>query len=336
MNEKTTPGNQLKVSKTAVKQRLAAVDERKRIQQARRRRIEQAFLLLLGVFIVVIFIGIKQRSPWYVNHVEPVVQNIMTATRSGNAERTMDRASLPTYTDASESGWLEDMMDAPVSDTPPPVDSGVAPPPVPNDDPVPGSDQPVAASVVDTRTRPRPADLDFHSLKSQVRRHVFSQPASLRALEAERVTYVASARSHLILLMRFIPYETDAGGLLLKNGRTGPGAVVGANERGFLFVSHRTEKRAVIPWDTVSLEQYVAFFQYYIAKRLDLDGIPSWNVFMKAGTLAPVQGRRDAAGECLLAGLLCDWYGKPEFGEKFLRLAVQYDPRSPARKFLDP
>lgn len=327
------PEKQLTVSKTAVKQRIAAVDERKRAQQARKRRFEQVFLLLLVFFFVLIFVGIKKRSPWYVIHVEPVVQKMMASVRSENPGDNTQSAPLPTYAEISGSGWLDEMSVPSGSVPQTPVDTGITPPSVPDGTPVGIPSQP--APVLNTRTRPRPANLDFYSLKSQVRQHVLSQPSPLRALEAERVTYLASARRHLILLMRFIPYETDNKGLRLKRGNTGEGTVVGANERGFLFVSRRTEKRAVIPWDNISLEQYAGFFQYYIAERLQLDGTPSWNVFMQAGTTTPIQGRRDAAGECLLAGLLCDWYGKPAFGEKFLRLAVQYDPRSPARKFLD-
>lgn len=115
----------------------------------------------------------------------------------------------------------------------------------------------------------------------------------------------------------------------------GPGIVVGANERGFLFVPTGKGRQKLIPWADIALEQYADFFKYYIAERLGLDGMPSWNVFMQPGTSTPIRGRRDAAGECLLAGLLCDWYGKPEEARKFLLLAVQYDPGSPAGKFLD-
>jgi hypothetical protein len=187
---------------------------------------------------------------------------------------------------------------------------------------------------LDVSTRPRPRDLDFRKVREAVRRHVYRQPRPLRRLEAERAIHVSSAREHLILLMRFIPYETGPKGLRLRGGRTPEGTVLGANERGLMFLPSRGARKRTIGGDELTIEQYVAFFQYYIARRIEFDGTPSWHVLMDAGKTTPVRARKDAAGECLLVGLLCDWYGHPHVARRFLELALSYDPSSSAGKFL--
>ena len=333
MAGKITPENKLTVNKAAVMRQISESENRKQLEAARRRRLKWEAAVFLGVLAVFIVTGIEKRSSWYVNYGEPIVTKLRTISCFGKSEDVSRKGAFPSYANLPESVWLTKKETSSDSLRQPSGYPEYRAPRRP-DDVSSGALASSAKAVLNKSTRPRPADLDFYSLKPQVRRHVLSQPKSLRALEGERVTILASARHHLILLMRYVPYETGPKGLRLKSKNAGPGTIVGANERGFLFVPRHSGGQTVIPWADISLDQYVAFFQYYIAKRLQLDGTPTWDMFNSPAELTPINGRRDAAGECLLAGLMCDWYGKPEIGEKFLRLAVQYNPRSPARRFL--
>lgn len=325
----------VKISRKVAEDRLASAGDRRKRSQRASRRFRQLLLLVFLGFVVVAAIGVKRRAPWYTATVVPAMERVWnwldgngrsapSGTVGGAVAEPVARVVLPTYRELEDGEWFGDMGadgNGGLAGAPP---GGVQ------------SEPPVAAGgrpVVDTATRPRPPDLDFHKFIPEVRAHVLSQPGELRRLEADRVIHVARARDHLIMLMRFIPYESGPQGILLNRGATPPGTVVGANETGFLFHPRNGNART-LAWEDIAIVQYAAFFQFYIARRIQFDGPPSWQVLMEAGQRTPLRNRKDAAGECLLVGLLCDWYGNPGLGENFLRLAVSYDPNSEARRFL--
>jgi len=173
--------------------------------------------------------------------------------------------------------------------------------------------------------RPQPADLNFFAVKAQLQEYVKQAPADLREGERERIREISPSRTYLIKLMKYVPYDVESGGVMLRNGIVLEGSVPLCNENE-LIVRMRDEKAnsEKLKWDEIAFEQYVAFFEFYINMRLKQG--------MKTGSGASgAESRKEASADCVRLAVLCDWYGRPSLAEKYAGLARGYNPACQAR-----
>jgi len=76
------------------------------------------------------------------------------------------------------------------------------------------------------------------------------------------------------------------------------------------------EKPKLAKWDSLAFAQYIAFFEFFAQKRLDMEG----------GAVASDKTRMKEAGmEYFLAALICDWYGRYDDAAKLAKRAIETD-----------
>jgi len=216
---------------------------------------------------------------------------------------------------------------------------------VPPDSPAPaagpeGADAPAlpqfaAVKPVAVESRPRPADLEFAPVKAELQSYLDRQPVAARRTERDRIIHVSKVKEHLVHLMRYLHYEDEKDQLRLRDGRTLRATVFSCNRKEIrvrrLGAGGGTEALA---WSDLAFEQYAAFLDFFIRKRLDYEGTLAWHVGLKPGTLIEVPARKDAAVDCFLLALLCDWYGRTDDAARYAKTTKALDPTLNVERFV--
>ncbi len=164
--------------------------------------------------------------------------------------------------------------------------------------------------------RPVPADLDFSVRSAPLANYLRNLPEEVRRGEIERLKYLAEARRHLQILMRYLPYQGVAG-VKLKSGRVLEGVVPFCNDHG-ISVRVRGGELAHVAWGDLAPRQLETFLEYYVDQR------------QGRGTLNREE-RTALARDHLMLALLSDWFGTPERAAEHARNAAASDHQTKAR-----
>lgn len=272
-------------------------------------------LLLLALFLLIVlsFVTVRRRPPWYVRTVEPRVEWLRARARTWLPNRDDDAAARATIA-VSES----------VADTAP----SPAPAPAPSREKIEatGGDMAVAALFETSplpSSRPRPADLNMTAIRKQLQEYLNPLPWETQIKERERLLYLNQSRPYLMQLINRMPYSAETPlPVRLGDGTMLHGTVASCNEDGFMVRSHEPGVAPrLVPWADLAIEQYVRFFDFYIVARLERGTAESG-----AST-----NRRDAAEDCLRVTVLCDWYGYPAAAAAYARRASELAPEQRQR-----
>ncbi len=324
----------LRISRAEVDGKLAAVQERRRRRERHARQLNVGLRLALLGFLLVAAAGVHLQAPWYVEVVRPSLDGWLSRWRGQPAGTSA--LQLPSLPEPGSLAWLDEFdHDHDLSTSPSPVFLASRPSASSSPVVVPAVVPPATAGLppLQTASRPRPSDYNLARLRDEVRAHVLGQPQPWRRLEAERAVQVANARPHLLHLMRYIPYESGPAGILLRNGERLHGTVIGANDNGLLFRPRGGAAGRLLAWEAIPFQQVVDLYDYYIAKRLQFEGLDSWQLSGQAGERVPIQARREAAAECLLVGILCDWYDQMPAARHYFARAATLDPQLEVGRF---
>ena len=180
-----------------------------------------------------------------------------------------------------------------------------------------GAEHPATPAPIE---RPRPADLDFAAAAGDIRQYLAQVPPAKQEVEQERVHHISQCRDYLIRLMKYQPYDSAEGmSVKLSDGTILRGSVPYCSEEQLAvrLLPPRTGLEQV-DWADLAFEQYVAFFDFYIAARL-ARGAAS------ADNSGKTNLEKAAAEDCLRLALLCDWYGASAQARRYAELAQNYD-----------
>lgn len=201
----------------------------------------------------------------------------------------------------------------------PPRDGGDTPPPA-------GEDSlPAARPAPPTgATRPKPDGLDFLGDTAALAQYLKDLPPDLLGLERERLDLIGDTRSYLVRLMKYVTFrggqETD---IRLRSGAVLRGAVAYCNEAQVAVRQPGGNRLQMVAWSDLTLEQIVAFLDFYIQLRADQGQV--------AGGAQNDSLRQDVADDCVRAAVLCDWYGRSELARRYAEKAVAAAPGAAAR-----
>ena len=303
-------------------QRASAMRRRQLASPVNRGR---PFALLAVLAVTVLIAGAVFDTPWHRRWVRPRVEPFIVAVRRIQAGDAAPGA--PPAVERMPASRFARSAPEPVS-----VKTPAAPLSPPASSPSPRVGPRATDGPVAVETRPRPASLDFQSVSAQVSAYLAKQPAGIRDTEKKRVQMLGGAKAHLVNLMNRMPYDAEGNGIRLRNGRVLRGAMVRCTADG-LRVEAGRGRETEVRWSDLRFDQIVAFFDYYIRKRLEYAPAAGAGAAVADGA-GGRSVRRDAASECFLLAILCDWYGHDDAAARYARLAREYDPRSAVRRYV--
>lgn len=273
-------------------------------------------LLCIAALVALVIIAGIRRAAWYVGFVEPVTTPVVQWLQQ-HASRTplevQEPPPLPANADLGaglEIGADDSGGESPAIELPAPAPTRVP-------EAAPGqvaAASRLPAAVLDAR--PRPADIDFFRVEGALRAYVRQVPEAQRTLERERIRELSTLRKYLLQLMKFVPYDDEKRGVVLRDGTVLKGTTMG-NDRE-VVIRQRSKSRK-LTWEELAPQQYVNFFEFYINMRLS-------HADPTAAEGSTAQNRKDAGGDAYRVALLCDWYGRGADAVRFARSAANWDP----------
>lgn len=187
-----------------------------------------------------------------------------------------------------------------------------------------GGDEP-AQSRQATQTavripRPRPADLNFRALRTEIEDYLNTLPAERRELEKARLKLLVGMRFRLPNMLNRFGYEIPEEGLLLRSGERQTGRLRSVDDQGFSLSALGSDGTVVVRWSQLAVQQILDFHNFLIKK---------WHEDRSGGSRSPY-----AAQEALRAAAFSQWFGRSDKAESYVKQALDLDAklRSEARE----
>ena len=159
--------------------------------------------------------------------------------------------------------------------------------------------------------RPRPADYDFS--QDAFTAYQGTIPEDKRIPEEKRFKQASGIKNYIVMLMERNPYEKP---LKIKDGRSVSGAIM-VNPK-FISIRGKSGKHERFNWDSIPVDQIASMLEHFANLRLKASG---------GATVSKEQQRLEGAEDLLRIGVFCDWYGDYESAVRYVRKAVETDPK---------
>ena len=144
-------------------------------------------------------------------------------------------------------------------------------------------------------------------------------PPGKRALEREKLRHLSQSKTYLISLMKYLPYQAEPPLVRLADGSVLKGTIPYCNEKEVsVRLAGPGKGLKTLRWSELDFKQFVAFFDFYMQKRL--------NQGTGTTTGHSSKYRQEAGEDCMRLALLCDWYGYPDLAQEYANLAREHAP----------
>ncbi len=163
-------------------------------------------------------------------------------------------------------------------------------------------------------SRPRPADLNFRALRTEIEDYLNTLPADRREREEARLKRLVGMRFRLPNLLNKFGYEVPEEGLLLRSGERRTGRLRSIDEEGFSLSAPGSNGAETVRWSQLAVQQILDLHDFLIQKRHEVRG---------GGSRAPY-----AAQEALRAAAFSEWFGRSEQAESYVEQALELDAKA--------
>ena len=260
----------------------------KKAEELRRRKLNRdalgiTILICLVALIAMFLQAARTRPAWYVDQVETRMRGALLRFGIGDQDSapTAPAGAAPETDENGSDGGQEKDPDGPA----------------------------------ETIARPRPGDFNFALVQDDLNRYLRAQPAERRRLERERITRLSKSRNYLQSLMRYLPYRGE-NGIKLASGQIIEGNITTFGNDTLTVATEGAASPVEIEWSQIAVDQYLAFFEFYIDQRLG-----------QTASNRTAKQEQDGARDYLLLALLADWYGDTPRAKIYAEAASRLDPR---------
>ncbi len=164
-----------------------------------------------------------------------------------------------------------------------------------------------------TIPRPRPADLNFRALKTEIEDYLNTLPQEQREQKKKKLKLLVGIRFRLPNQLNRFGYEIPEEGLLLRSGDRKTGSLRSVDEEGFKLSAPGSRSAETVRWSQLAVQQIVDLHDFLIQK---------WHEARSGSSRSPY-----AAQEALRAAALSEWFGRSDLAESYVEQALELDPK---------
>ncbi|MFW5893819.1 MAG: serine/threonine-protein kinase [Verrucomicrobiota bacterium] len=164
-----------------------------------------------------------------------------------------------------------------------------------------------------TIPRPRPADLNFRALKTEIEDYLNTLPQEQREQKKKKLKLLVGIRFRLPNQLNRFGYEIPEEGLLLRSGDRKTGSLRSVDEEGFKLSAPGSRSAETVRWSQLAVQQIVELHDFLIQK---------WHEARSGSSRSPY-----AAQEALRAAALSEWFGRSDLAESYVEQALELDPK---------